>query len=111
MALISASISPTAISVRDLWGKNPRLLSLSPETSTIEVSDIPSREARTPPIFIVEGFSILANVPIIRVHIPDQVGSDSVYSAFTLIGMDLLLVEHKIVELPTLVYIKLAVVK
>ena len=103
MALTNASISPSAICICDLWGKDPRFLSASPKTSTIDVSEIPSREARTPPIFTGVGLSIFVNVPIIRVHMPGYIDSHLVCFAFTPTGTNLLLVEHKIVELPTLV--------
>ena len=48
MALLKANPSPIAVCTKDLWGKDPRFLSLSPERSTLEMRTTPVREARTP---------------------------------------------------------------
>ncbi len=91
IALKKANESPNAICFVDLWGKEPRFLSLDPERSTLEISIIPDIEASTPMSFLRLKASTFTTAPIRRVHI--------------------LLVDVKIVVLATVVYCKQATVK
>lgn len=73
MALKRASASPTAICAGDLCGNSPRVASLVPDKSTLEVSTIPKREARTPRSFLKVNVSMPRAAPRISVQIPSIV--------------------------------------
>ncbi len=71
-ALARARASPRAIWFCDLWGNDPRLLSLSPDRSTVEIKTMPAIEASTPKSFLRVKFSTLTigRAPRRRVQIP-----------------------------------------
>ncbi len=76
-ALIRARTSPTAICVEDLCGNVPRLASLLPDISTLDVRMMPAKDARTPKSFLKVNRSTPTKVAKIRVQMPTCVSMET----------------------------------